>query len=162
MTLSAAYVSVLNPGGSTLAPAIYVGTSGGFVDTRSLPSAGTYTIVVDPQGMATGSATVTVYDVPPDPVAAGSPGGPGVGVTTTVPGQNAKVTFTGMAGRRLSIRLTSVTMSSPRVSIVNPDGSTLGATAYVGTAGGFVDATALRQAAHTRSSSTRRGSRRGA
>ncbi len=143
MTLSAAYVSVLNPGGSTLAPAIYVGTSGGFVDTRSLPSTGTYTIVVDPQGMATGSATVTVYDVPPDPVAAGSPGGPGIGVTTTVPGQNAKVTFTGTAGRRLSIRLTSVSMSSAQVSLVRPDGSTLGATAYVGTAGGFLDATAL-------------------
>ena len=100
-------------------------------------------VVVDPQGMATGSATVTVYDVPPDPAAAGSPGGPGVGVTTTVPGQNAKVTFTGTAGRRLSIRLTSVSMSSAQVSIVRPDGSTLGATAYVGTAGGFLDATAL-------------------
>ena len=143
MTLSAAYVSVLNPGGSTLAPPIYVGTSGGFVDTRSLPSAGTYTVVVDPQAMATGSATVTVYGVPPDPAATGSPGGPSLSVTTTVPGQNAKVTFTGTAGRRLSVRLTSVTMSSARVSIVNPDGSTLGATAYVGTAGGFLDAQAL-------------------
>ena len=143
MTLSAAYVSVLNPGGSTLAPPIYVGTSGGFVDTRILPSTGTYTVVVDPQAMATGSATVTVYDVPPDPAATGSPGGPSVSVTTTVPGQNAKVTFTGTAGRRLSVRLTSVTMSSARVSIVSPDGSTLGATAYVGTAGGFLDAQAL-------------------
>jgi hypothetical protein len=143
MTLSGAHVSVLNPDGSTLASPIYVGTSGGFVDTRTLPSAGTHAVVVDPQGIATGSATVTVYDVPPDPTATGSPGGPSVSVTTTVPGQNAKVTFAGTAGLRVSVRLTSVTMSSARVSIMNPDGSTLAAPAYFGTSGGFIDAKTL-------------------
>ena len=42
------------------------GTSGGFIDARTLPADGTYTLVVDPQGTATGSATLTLYDVPPD------------------------------------------------------------------------------------------------
>src|SRR5438552_3988506 len=54
-------VSILNPDGSTLVPPTYVGTSGGFIDTRTLPSSGSYTLVVDPQGTATGSATLTLY-----------------------------------------------------------------------------------------------------
>ena len=41
------------------------GSAGGFVDVRSLPSAGRYELLVDPLAAGTGSATVTLYDVPP-------------------------------------------------------------------------------------------------
>ena len=34
--------------------AAFVGTNGGFVDTKVLPATGVYTIVVDPQAAATG------------------------------------------------------------------------------------------------------------
>ena len=60
-----ARVSILKPDGSTLVFPTPFGTSGGFVDTRSLPVSGTYTILVDPQLADVGSATLTLYDVPP-------------------------------------------------------------------------------------------------
>src|SRR5436305_856497 len=56
--------SILKPDGSTMSGTTkYVGTSGGYLDTVTLPTSGTYTIFLDPQGAATGSATVTTYDV---------------------------------------------------------------------------------------------------
>ena len=45
-------------------------------------------ILVDPSGMNLGSATVQLYDVPPDAVAAAAPGGSPVTVSAgSVPGQ---------------------------------------------------------------------------
>jgi len=71
-----------------------------------------------------------------------------VTVTTTVPGQNARPTFSGTAAQRISLKLTSVTIGtssccSVRVSILNPDGSTLVSPTFVGTAGGFIDVQTL-------------------
>ena len=51
-----------------------MGTNGGFIDVKSLPTTGTYTILVDPQSFAIGSATLQLYDVPADasaPITAG-------------------------------------------------------------------------------------------
>ena len=141
---ASAKVSILNPdGGSLLAPT-YFGTSGGFVDTKTLAVEGRYTIIIDPQSSATGSVTLTLYDVPPDVSASISAGGPNVTVAAEVPGQNARLTFTGAAGQRISLKLTNVTIgtsgfSSAKVSILKPDGSTLVAPTYFGTGGGFVD-----------------------
>src|SRR4029079_18477087 len=87
-------------------------------------------ILADPQATATGSMTLTLYDVPPDATAAISPSGPPVTVTTAVPGQNAAATFCVPAGQRVSLALTNVTIGSSsccsaRVSVTKPDGSTL-------------------------------------
>ena len=122
-----------------------VGTNGGFVDTRALPATGRYKILVDPQATSTGSMTLTLYDVPPDVNATITPGGPPVTVITgPVPGQNALVRFDGVAGRRISLLLSNVTIGtstccSARVSILKPDGSTLVFATPFGTTGGFVD-----------------------
>ena len=145
---SSAKVSILNPNGSALVSPAYFGTSGGFVDTKSLPTTGRYAIVIDPQGTSTGSATVTLYDVPPDALGSISPGGEDTSVAVDVPGQNARVSFAGVAGRRVSLELRAVTIgssssSSAKVSILNPNGSTLVSSTYFGTNGGFVDAKAL-------------------
>jgi hypothetical protein len=70
--------------------------------------------VVDPQGTATGSMTLTLYNVPPDPTASIVPGGPAVTLTTTTPGQNASATFAASAGQRISLVLSGVTMSTRR------------------------------------------------
>ena len=48
----------------------YVGTSGAFMDTKTLPATGDYLILVDPQATASGDMTLTLYDVPPDSSAA--------------------------------------------------------------------------------------------
>jgi hypothetical protein len=132
-------VSILKPDGTSLVTPTTFGTSGGFVDVKTLPVTGTYTLVVDPQSWAAGSVTLTLYDVPADVSATIVPGGPAVMVTTTAPGQNARLTFDGAAGSRISLNLTAVTLSSTRVSILNPDGTTLVAPTTVGTAGAFID-----------------------
>src|SRR5204862_7516883 len=50
-------VRILNPDGSTLGSTSTCGSSL-FVDSLTLASTGTYTVVIDPGGTATGSATV--------------------------------------------------------------------------------------------------------
>ena len=147
-TSSSAKVSILNPNGTTLVAPAYFGTSGGFLDVKTLPSTGTYTILIDPQSNAVGSATATLYDVPPDASASIVPGGAAVSLTMTVPGQNGRLSFSGVAGRRVSLKLTDVTIgpssySSAKVSILNPNGTTLVGPAYFGTSGGFLDVKTL-------------------
>jgi uncharacterized protein YhfF len=147
-TSSSAKISILNPNGTTLVAPTYFGTKGGFVDTKTLPATGEYRILVDPQGTATGSATLTLYDVPPDATASITPGGADVTVGTTVPGQNARVTFAGVAGHRISLKLTGVTIgtstsSSAKVSILNPSGTALVSPTLFGRNGAFVDVKTL-------------------
>jgi subtilisin family serine protease len=138
-TVSSAYVSLLNPDGSVLTPNTYVGPSGGFLDPKALPTSGTYRILIDPQGAVTGSMTLTLYDAPPDATAAITPGGASVTISATTPGQNARLTFDGQAGRRISLKLSATTIANAYVSILNPNGSGLASNVYLGTSGGFVD-----------------------
>jgi subtilisin family serine protease len=143
------YVWIYKPDGAALGSQTLVGTNGGFVDTRSLPATGQYRILVDPQQTATGSMTLTLYDVPPDVTTTIAPAGPAVTVTTgPVPGQNALATFSGNQGQRVALKLSNVTIGtstccSARVSILKPDGSTLVFATPFGTSGGFVDTRSL-------------------
>jgi subtilisin family serine protease len=139
VTFSFAFVSVLKPDGTTLVTNRIVGTAGTFVDTTTLPAAGTYSIVVDPQGAATGSASVTLYDVPPDAGGPITPGGAAVTVSTTAPGQNGRLTFNGTAGQRISLKIASVSYSSATALLLGPDGKAVGGSTLFGTGGGFVD-----------------------
>jgi YD repeat-containing protein len=125
-------VRVLNPDGSTLGS---TGTCGStvFVDSLTLGSTGTYTVVVDPQGTITGSATVllTVFNDVTGTITAGTP----ITASTTLIGQNAKYTFSGTAGQQVSVNVTNSTYTgclSLIVRVLNPDGSTLGSTGTCG------------------------------
>ena len=74
-------VRIYNPDGTTFRN--YQGTGNGtFFDAMTLAQTGTYTILVDGQGSATGSHTVRVYEVPPDATAVATIGGPAVTTTT--------------------------------------------------------------------------------
>ena len=146
-------LSILKPDGSTLGGSsnwVYAGTSGGYLEVQTLPSTDTYTVLVDPEGSATGNATVTLYDVPADPAPSMTPtsgAGTAVAFTVTTPGLNLRPTFTGTVGQRISVKLSSVTIGtsgccSVRLSILKPDGSILGGSSnwvYAGTSGGFLD-----------------------
>ncbi len=145
-------VSILKPDGTTLTgTSTFVGTSGGYIDTATLPTAGTYTILLDPQATATGSATVTAYDVPADvaPTLQPTQAGTAATLTASVPGQNILPTFTGAAGQRVFVNLAGVTIGtssccSVLVSILKPDGTTLtGTSTFVGTSGGYIDTATL-------------------
>ncbi len=140
VTISSSAVRLLKPDGTTLAT-VSVGTSGAFMDTQTLPVAGTYSIVVDPSSMNTGSMTLTLYNTP-DITGSITPGGSPVTVNIGVPGQNARLTFTGTANQLVSLQMTSVTIPGTTVSILKPDGTSL-ASLWVTTSGGFIDTKTL-------------------
>jgi hypothetical protein len=133
-------ISILRPNGTSLVSGTLVGTNGGFVDTKSITTAGTHTILVDPQGAASGRITLKLHDVPPDVGGALSIGGAPLSLTIATPGQNAKLTFSGSAGRTVTLTASAVTIGSSgccstMVSILKPDGTKLVSPTYVGTNG---------------------------
>jgi RHS repeat-associated protein len=118
-------LKILNPDGSTLVDSYDYPNR--FVDVKTLAQTGTYTIIYFP-GSQTGSLTFTLYDVPPDPSSAITPGGAPVTLATTTPGQDMKLTFSGTQGRRISLLTSGVTWTNgccQTLKILNPDGSTL-------------------------------------
>jgi subtilisin family serine protease len=138
-------VGLLKPDGTSLVMGTLFGTSGGFVDTKVLPVSGTYTVVLDPQGMDVGSATAALYDVPLDVTGSLTVSGPGVNVSLGTPGQNATLTFAGTAGQRVTVRASSVTVGASTccsfvLSIKRADGVTVGSTLF-GTNGGSLAVT---------------------
>jgi YD repeat-containing protein len=94
-------VSILKPNGTTLIPSPCL-NGGGFYDAMTLPTTGTYTILVDPAGTTTGTVTLTLYAIV-DFSGTITPGGSAVNVITTVPGQNGTLTFSGTAQQRISL-----------------------------------------------------------
>jgi hypothetical protein len=117
-----------------------VGTSGAFVDTKTVTSTGTHTILFDPQGGASGSATLRLYDVPGDVSGSLAIGGGPSSFSVTTPGQNARLTFSGTAGRTVTLTASAVSIGtsgccSTMVSVLRPDGTKLLSPTYVGTNG---------------------------
>lgn len=155
MTAQGAYVSLLKPDGSTLTssyPNLVTNSAMRFLDTVTLPATGTYTVLLDFYEHATGSGTVTLYDVPADISGSTTPTPEGTSTTVnpTTPGQDARFTFSGTAGRRVSLMSTGSglqpTGKGAFVSILKPDGSPL-VTSYpfllMDTVPRFLDATVL-------------------
>jgi hypothetical protein len=120
-----AKLKLLTPDGSALGNALTFGNANGFLETRTLPVTGLYTLLVDPQQLATGSFSVQLFDVPADPTVALTPDGAAATATTTAPGQNSSFTFTATAGLRYSVNLTSSSYGSAKVSWRRPDGTDL-------------------------------------
>jgi hypothetical protein len=139
------YVSIKKPDGGTLVFSTGFGTSGKVLDAVTLPASGTYTIVIDPQEANTGSVTLTLLHAP-DVTGSITIGGAPLAVTTTVPGQFAKVTFSGSATQAISLQLTNVTLGAhatnvATVAIKKPDGSTLVFATAFGTNGKTITTT---------------------
>jgi YD repeat-containing protein len=122
-------VSIRNPDGTTLAGPTFAGPSGASINQATLPVMGTYTVLVDPRSINTGSMTLTLSDAM-DITGTMAIGGPDVTITTTQPGQNARLTFSGPAGQQVSLR-TSTGVGSD-ISILRPDGTTLAGPSFAG------------------------------
>ncbi len=121
-------LTIYNPDGSVLTTAT-MGAAPGFIEPTPLWASGTYTILVDPLSTNTGSITLTHYKVPADVSGSIVVDGPEVPVMIGTPGQNARFTFEGTAGRRISAKavVTSGSFGCPwTIAIEKPDGSTLG------------------------------------
>ena len=108
-----------------------------FLDTVTLRWTGTYTVVFDPLTSAAMSGTLRVITVPADitgPIAFGTP----LPVTTNVAGQNARLTFTGTAGHRLSLNQAGFNCFTSTTSILAPNGTVVATSC----GGNFIDTTA--------------------
>jgi hypothetical protein len=118
-------VTIVKPDGTQLANQGSISNGGSaYIDTRTLPTSGTYTITVAASNNATGSTTLSFYSVPADATGTISEGGPPVTVATTAIGQNAALTFSGTAGDRVFLNITNVSLPAccENVTIVKPDG----------------------------------------
>ena len=117
-------VTILKPDGTTFYGPFSLGTDGTFMDTKTLPVAGTYKIKLDPIGANTGSATLKLYTVPADISTTITKNGATVTPTTTVPGQNATVTFTGVAtDPPYTLSLGPAIATPVQITITGPTGS---------------------------------------
>jgi YD repeat-containing protein len=125
-TTALSTVSIRDPYGRTAGSVALFGS--GFIDTIKAPIPGTYTAVVDPSSTYTGNNTLTLYDVPPDVAGTITAGGSAVTVTTTVPGQNGRLTFAGVSAQRVSIKGTGITIPNWTIAILDPSGATLTST----------------------------------
>src|SRR5206468_1092770 len=115
--------------GSTVGSTGICNSSTGFLDSLTLPAAGTYTVLVNPQGTTTGSITMLLNSF--TDVTGAISVGTALTATTTTAGQNARYTFSGTSGQQVSINLSSSSYTGCNavvVSVLKPDGSTLGST----------------------------------
>jgi hypothetical protein len=116
-------VTIRKPDGSTLATTCMEGS--GYIDATTLPTTGTYSILINPASIATGSLTLTLYDVPADVSDTVSINGQAVGVPIAVPGQNGSLTFSGTQSQQLTVHVTNNSIGSVTVTLRKPDGSSL-------------------------------------
>jgi riboflavin synthase alpha subunit len=88
-----------------------------------LPVTGTHTILVDPNGTSTGSMTLTLSEPITGTITVD---GPSATVNITQIGQTARINFSGTAGQKVSLAVTSDTFAgNVGLTIFNPDGSSL-------------------------------------
>ena len=98
-----------------------------FMDSVEFPTTGTYKLEVKPEGAATGSAKLTAYNSTVQTTSiTPSSGGESKTITTSIPGQNVKVTFSGTSGEKVSLVLAESTINNGAVSILGPEGENVG------------------------------------
>jgi hypothetical protein len=141
--------SVLNPAGTAVVKAFNAGTVGKFVQPFALATTGTYKLTIDPSGSNVGSVTATIYTLPADSTAAISVGGAAQTATVSAPGQNARLTFTLAAAKKVGFKMTNSTIGldpffGTKVSIVNTaNNATVLAAFNVGTSDEFHEPVSL-------------------
>jgi len=142
------WVTLLKPDNTALGSGVCVEQNNGtgFMDAATLPTTGTYTLLVDPASTAVGSVTLAVYNVI-DSTGTITFYPPAVTVSTDTAGQNVSLTFSADAGQRISLRGTDG-MSGQigfgcdvNVSIVRQSDNLSVAPATCMEASGFIDAT---------------------
>ncbi|MGH7387986.1 MAG: hypothetical protein ACREM3_00795 [Candidatus Rokuibacteriota bacterium] len=118
------YATVLKPDGTTQAGPLGFPGGGSVLDFGPLATTGAYSILIDPPSVDTGQVTLWLSEELTGTI---TPGGASLPLTIARPGQRARISFSGTAGQRVSLKLSGVTVPSWMVaSLINPDGTTLG------------------------------------
>ena len=122
--LSTFTLRLLKPDGTQLSQV--AGGTNGVIESQLLPVSGTYTILVDPLLDATGAGIVQLYQFADDITGTIAVNGQPVTVTTTTPGQDARLTFTGTAGQKINLQFDLLSSLQPHhVKLLAPDGTVL-------------------------------------
>jgi YD repeat-containing protein len=125
-TINTGTVSFRNPDGSVLGTPLQIGFNNNFLDTVTLPANGNYNVVVDPAGASTGSATMVLYNVPAEAAGTIIISGNSQTKTTTVPGQNLLLTFSGTSNQKITLEVSGVTIpNGTQIVVRKPDGAAL-------------------------------------
>lgn len=131
MTFESGFLEILDPAGQSVTfpdffdHNVFASDVGEhkLIEGLILPATGTYTIRVR-SVPNTGAMTITIYDVPADITGVIIPDGAAVNVAT-VPGQNAKLSFSGVTGQPIKLRVTGNTIGKVAVRITKPWGASL-------------------------------------
>ena len=109
-----------------------------------LATTGTYTLWVQHAGTNIGSETLQLSSVAGDVTGPITIDGPTVRVTTTTPGQDARLTFSATAGQRVTVRGTDIVNDGARLNLVGPDGTTQASVFFCsGCGSAFIDTQVL-------------------
>ena len=130
------FLGVFAPNGSRVTSA-YCGNGAPFIDTFTLNTTGTYSIILDPSGTAVGTTTITLNNAA-DASGAITIDGPPVTATTTSLGQDARLTFSAAAGQRIVVQASNVTNPQAVLNLVRPDGTTQTTMSIANSPTGFV------------------------
>jgi YD repeat-containing protein len=126
-TIASGTASIWSPSGSSLASASFSKSSGGYIETATLPATGTYTVLLSPSGTGTGTVKLTAYTVE-DITGSITPTATAEGVkqhvSITTPGQVARYSVTMTAGEKVSFKTTNTafTGAGTRIAWFNPSG----------------------------------------
>ena len=100
----------------------------GYIDGTVLPASGTYRIVIDPERDRTGTAQIHLSTAT-DQSASTTVGAAAVSMTIAQPGAISTLSFPATAGQKLAVDISSTSSQVNTcgvLSLVGPDGSTLG------------------------------------
>ena len=125
------YIKWLNSKGETLFSEHWAATENWFWNPKTFTSAGTYTLLVDPDATVTGSVDLKLWEVPADPTASIAPTAEGESKTfsISIPGQRELVSFSGTSGQTVTMKALESTIAEGTLSILKPDGTQLGSSA---------------------------------
>jgi hypothetical protein len=116
---------------------------GGDIQSIVLTSGGTYTVVVDPAGTATGTAQIRV-SLSRDQAVAAAIGGPSTTLTVATPGSQTRATFDATAGQKVFVDASDSTFADQcgALRLVSASGNVIDVGCVSGGAG-FIDAVTL-------------------
>jgi RHS repeat-associated protein len=117
----------LNSKGETAYSENWAGKENWFWDSKTFASAGTYTLLLDPEGTATGSVDLQLWETPDltGQTITPSEGGGSATSTIKVPGQRELITFSGTASQLVTVKGQESTIASGTMWVLKPDGTKL-------------------------------------
>lgn len=147
ITIPSGYWALYSANGVSLSGLRYFEAGGGgLMEPVVIPVTGTQQFYLDVNGNgltvgATRSITFNIYVVPPDVTGSLTAASP-TPVSLTTPGQNAEFTFNGVAGQRVSLKLTGSTIPEYNVLVRQPDTLLVGS-GYYATGDSFMEPVTL-------------------